>query len=83
MLTTPDQVMYFYHPFPHWVCFVQLILKNAFVFALLLLIDAIVIARYFLIYWMKNPFSFQDDFWSYFVNTWIIISRFGLLKLFF
>ncbi len=83
MLTTPDQVMYFYRPFPQWVCFLQMVLRNAVVFALLLLIDAIVIARYFLIFWMKNQLSFQDDFWCLFVNTWIIISRFSFFKQFF
>jgi hypothetical protein len=44
-------------------------------FAFLLFIDAIIVARYFQIFWMKNPLSFQDDFWCLFVNIWIVICR--------
>jgi hypothetical protein len=75
VLATPDQVMYFYQPFPQWFCFIELLLRNAMAFAFLLFIDAIIVARYFQIFWMKNPLSFQDDFWCLFVNIWIVICR--------
>jgi hypothetical protein len=75
VLAIPDQVMYFYRPFPQWICFIQLIIRYSVAFGLLLLLDAIVIAKYIFIFWMENPFSFQDDFWCRFTNTWIIICR--------
>jgi hypothetical protein len=58
------------------------ILRNAIVLRLLLLVDAMVLARYLLIFWLKNPLKFQDDFWCHFVNTWVIVCRF-LLNTFF
>ena len=75
LIAMADPVMYFIRPFPQWICILQLILRGAVLFALVLLINAIVIARYILIFWMKNPLSFQDDFWCIFVNLWIIVCR--------
>ena len=53
-LAIPDQVMYFYRPFPQGICFIQLIIRYSVAFGLLLLLDAIVIAKYIFIFWMKN-----------------------------
>ena len=77
----PDLVLCFFRPFPQWICFLQLILKPALACRLLLLMDAIVIARYIIIFWLQNLLKFQDDFWCYFVNIWIVMFRF--LKYFF
>ncbi len=77
VLSLPDLVMYFYRPFPKWICFFQLILRHALVLRLLLLIDAAVIARFILIFWIKNPLNFQNDFWCHFVNIWAVIFRFS------
>jgi hypothetical protein len=41
----------------------------------ILFLDVIVIARYIFIIWMKNPLSFQDDFWYLFVNLWVVFFR--------
>ncbi len=73
LLSIPDLIMHFYRPFPfpEWMCYIQIILRNALAIRFLLLIDAVVIARYILQFWMKNPFNFQDDFWCLFVNIWI------------
>jgi hypothetical protein len=38
---------------------------------LLLLQTSINLSRYMYIFWLKNPASFQDDFWTYFLNIWI------------
>ena len=81
VLVIPNVIMYFYRPFPQWICFLQLILKPALACRLLLLMDAIVIARYIIIFWLQNLLKFQDDFWCYFVNIWIVMFRF--LKYFF
>ena len=81
VLSLPDLVMYFQRPFPEWICFFQLILRHALILRLLLLIDAAVIGHYILIFWIKNPMNFQDDFWCHFVNIWAIIFRFSFLFL--
>ena len=36
-----------------------------------LLQTSITILRYMCIFWLKDPASFQDDFWTYFLNIWI------------
>ncbi len=68
-------VFYFGHPLPELFCFFYLALKNALVFQLVLFLDAIGIVRYIFIFWMKNPLSFHDDFWTYFINCWVVILR--------
>jgi hypothetical protein len=74
----PDLTMYFYRPFPEVFCFVHLILRNIIVSQILLFFDAIIVVRYVLIFWLKNPLSFHDDFWYRFVNIWVVIYRLGL-----
>ena len=81
VLSLPDLVMYFYRPFPEWICFFLLVFKHAIVLRLLLLVDAAVIARFILIFWIKNPMNFQDDFWCHFVNIWAVIFRFSFICL--
>jgi hypothetical protein len=34
--------------------------------------DAIIVTKYVSIFLLKNPFGFQDEFWSFFVNIWIV-----------
>jgi len=36
----------------------------------LLLFDAILLSRYAMVIWLKNPAAVIDDFWSIFVNQW-------------
>jgi hypothetical protein len=40
---------------------------------LTIFLDAIIIVRYLLIFWIKNPENFKDDFWSHFVNIWTVV----------
>jgi hypothetical protein len=71
----PDLTMYFYRPFPEAFCFVHLILRNIIVSQILLFFDVIIVVRYILIFWLKNPLSFHDDFWFRFVNIWVVLYR--------
>ena len=75
IIQIPDLVIYFYRPFPEMFCFVHLILRNVIVSQILLFFDAIIIVRYILIFWLKNPLSFHDDFWYIFINLWVVIFR--------
>ena len=63
---------YFFGPQSPTFCFFQSFLKNAFKWQILLLLDASIVVRYILIFWVKNPGAFQDDFWNIFVNIWIL-----------
>jgi len=35
--------------------------------------DCIVLCRYIFIFWLKNPAAFKDDFWSAFLNLWVVL----------
>ena len=71
----PDLVMYFYRPFPEMFCHLHLILKNVIIFQIILFLNSIIIMRYIMMFWLKNPINFKDDFWSIFINIWIVIVR--------
>ena len=47
-------------------------LKITIPIQILLILDCIIITRYFFIFWLKNPAAFNDDFWSFFLNIWIV-----------
>ena len=40
-------------------------------FQILLLQTVITISRYMCVFWLNDPASFQDDFWTLFINIWI------------
>ena len=63
---------------PTLICFLHLILKNAILIQIVLFYDAIVIVRYISIFVLKNPLSFENDFWFCFVN--ISVVTFSLLS---
>jgi hypothetical protein len=69
---TPDMIRYFSRPFNQSVCFILLTIKTTIAMQVFLFFDTINISSYVFIFWLKNPLNFQDDFWSTFVNLWII-----------
>ena len=77
-----DILRYFVGPFPEWFCFFHLVLRNVIVIQIVLWMDVIAVVRYIFIFWLKNPLSFQDNFWSCFINRWMAISWFRLFCLF-
>ena len=64
----PDILRYLIGPFSESFCYFHYIIKNIFALHQLLLTDALFLARYFFIFWMKNPSAFEDKFWIYFTN---------------
>ena len=32
-----------------------------------------IITRYIFIFWLKNPAAFNDEFWSFFFNMWVVL----------
>jgi hypothetical protein len=59
-------------PLPRWICFWQLVFRRAILKQFVLLLDAIMLARFAFIFWLKNPAAFPDTFWIFFINTWVI-----------
>ena len=60
-----------YGPMPRFYCFLKTVARTSYTFQLLLYLDAIAIARYLLIFCLKNPTAFQDEFWNMFLGIWI------------
>ena len=76
---TPEAMIYIFGHMPLNLCLLHAIIKKAIVTQVLLMLDAIIIGRYILIFWLKNPAAFNDDFWSRFVrwvNTVIFLVTF-------
>ena len=73
LLVMPDLLLYFYRPYPVWTCYVKSIVKQALVVHLFLLLDAIIVARYAFIFWLKDPLSFDDKFWCLFINICTLV----------
>ncbi len=55
----PETFLYIYGPLPVPFCSIHLMNKRALVAQLLVFFDAIIIARYAFIFWLKNPSAFQ------------------------
>ena len=70
-----DLLMYFFRPFPIWFCYLNVLTRNAVIMNLFLLLDSIIIVRYAFIFWLKDPLSFVDTFWCFFINVCSFILR--------
>ena len=69
-----DVVLIFVQGLPEQICITLLWWKMVLVNQIGLVLNAIVVVRYFLIFWSKNPANFKDDFWSFFVNAWTTVA---------
>lgn len=58
--------------FPATICKIHFVLKSAALLQVVLFYDAMVLVRYLLIFVLKNPFGFQNEFWTYFVNVSVV-----------
>ena len=63
-------------PFNQSLCFLIILLKNIVRTDILLFLCANIIARYILIFHLKNPLAVVDGFWCVFISLWIF--GFGL-----
>lgn len=63
---------YLVGPLPASFCSLQIWMKDSIKTGILLFVDAITLSRYVLIFCLKNPMAVDDDFWSRFINLWII-----------
>ena len=70
-----DTARYVFGPFPKFVCYFNVWLKFYITTHFLLLLDTVIVLRYIWIFWIKNPSSFKDEFWSTFMLTlqsWVL-----------
>ena len=65
-------VSYIVGPMPDFICLIEVLLRNAIPLQILLFMDGIAVTRYVFIFWLKNPAAFNDDFWSFFLNIWVV-----------
>ncbi len=64
-----DIIRYIVGPLPEWFCFLILVYKNSLKAQF---IDSSILVQYVFVFWLKNPGGVNDDFWSCFINLWII-----------
>jgi len=68
-----DFSTYFLGPLNHHLCFFFQVFRNVIVLNSLLFLDALIITKYVLIFWLKNPASVKDDFWAFFIGLTIVL----------
>jgi len=71
--TLTNIAIYFFGPLNETHCFLSLVFRNFIKSNSLLFLNAIIISRYVSIFWLKNPASVDDDFWSAFIGFLTII----------
>ena len=74
LVQAPEILRFVYGPLPMIICAIQNVLKFSFAISIVLNSDAIIVANYAYIFWLKNPAAFNDDFWCKFISLWIYCS---------
>jgi len=72
--TVLDIFRYIFGARPTSLCYLQTYIKVTLTSIFLLLYDAIIITKYVLIFWLKNPGAVNDDFWWRFINAWVCLA---------
>jgi hypothetical protein len=72
VLQLPIILRYMLGPFPTWICFIDIVIRNMFITQGMLFLDAIIIVRYVFLFHVKNPTALQDDFWRLYLNLWTL-----------
>ena len=79
ILVQPFQIfLVFYRPLPDIFCFCLLLVKLTLLMQTILFYDSIIIVKFILIFCLKSPQNFRDDFWYCFIN--LVITIFRLIK---
>ena len=73
MLVLVDILRYTLGPLSAQFCFFQVVFKNCVFTQNLCYFNAMIAARYAIIFWTKNPASINDGFWCTYVSIWIYI----------
>jgi hypothetical protein len=78
LIQIPEILRYMTGPLSNWFCFWHYVLKNTISIQEILYFGIIAVVRYLFIFSVKNPATFQDEFWSFFIN--ILVISFGFLS---
>ena len=70
-------IRYIFGRLPWVFCQLNFFAKLCITMQGVVLLDCIIITRYLLIFWIKNPGSFNDEFWSFFVNRLTLVFTFS------
>jgi hypothetical protein len=73
-------IRHFYGPFGNVTCSVMLLFRTSLSLQVGLFTLGFSVSRYLYIFYLKNPARFQDEFWHFFVNIWVV--SFGLISQF-
>jgi hypothetical protein len=73
-------VRHLYGPFNNATCSFMLIFKTSLSIQVGLFTLGFSVSRYLYIFHLKNPARFQDAFWHFFVNIWVV--SFGIISQF-
>ena len=66
----PNYFIYIVGPLPEFMCSIEIVLRAAFTISILILLNAILIARYIFLFHTKNPTATQHDYWTHFLSIW-------------
>jgi len=59
-------------PLNNYTKLINIVLRQTITIRHLMLLNAVILTRYIFICWLKNPIVFNDEFWTKFINHWII-----------
>lgn len=68
----PDLKRHIFGPMSKPYCHIHQFIKNSLSIHLNLVVTSIVVIRHLFIFKLKNPYRFCDDFWTRFINIWIV-----------
>jgi hypothetical protein len=78
LIQIPEIMRYMTGPLPNWFCFWHYALKNTIAIQEILYFGIIAVVRYLFIFSIRNPATFQDEFWNFFINIQVV--SFGFLS---
>jgi len=72
LVQIPEILRYITGPLPNWFCFWHYVLKSTIAMQEILYFDIIALLRYLFIFSLRNPATFQDEFWNCFINILVV-----------
>ncbi len=78
LVQIPELLRFVTGPLPNWICFWHYVLKSTIAMQEIMYFDIIAVLRYLFIFSIKNPGTFQDEFWNSFIN--IVVVSFSFLS---
>ena len=71
-----DTFIFLFAPMSNYSCLIMAFLRLMLVSNIVTFLNFIVFSKYIFIFWMRNPGSVQDDFWTVFISMWTFVFSF-------